>query len=124
MTGAQGAWFTRGMVHKGHGAQGAWCTRCMVHKGHGAQGAWCTRGMVHKGHGSQGAVKLQGATNLVIDLQALTFVPEGNQELVDMFARWSIAYSKVLACHLREDGDVNETLEVSLQSSRLLWVLV
>lgn len=46
-------------------------------------------------------------------LQALTFVPEGNQEMVDMFARWSIAYSKVLMCHLREDGDVQKTMEVS-----------
>ena len=45
-------------------------------------------------------------------LQALTFVPEGNKDMVDMFARWSIAYSKVLMCHLREDGDVQKTMEV------------
>lgn len=56
---------------------------------------------------------LQDVPALAIGLQALTFVPEGNQELVDMFARWSIAYSKVLACHLREEGDVQKTLEVS-----------
>ena len=56
-------------------------------------------------------------THLAIGLQALTFVPEGDQDLVDMFARWSIAYSKVLACHLRVDGDVQKALKVSLQSS-------
>ena len=56
---------------------------------------------------------LQIAVKLVIELQALTFVPEEEPELVDMFARWSIAYSKVLMCHLREDGDVQMELQVS-----------
>ena len=46
-------------------------------------------------------------------MQALTFVPEGKPELVDMFTRWSIAYSKVLMCHLREDSDVQMELQVS-----------
>ena len=55
----------------------------------------------------------KNVNNFAIELQALTFVPEGNQELEDMFARWSIAYSKVLACHLREDGDVHKTMKVS-----------
>ena len=59
------------------------------------------------------AVNLQIVTNLAHGLQALTFVPDGNQELLDMFERWSIAYSKVLTCHLREDGDVQKALEVS-----------
>ena len=46
-------------------------------------------------------------------LQALTFVPGNEPELVDMFKRWSIAYSKTLMCHLREEGDVKAELEVS-----------
>ena len=45
--------------------------------------------------------------------QALTFVPGDDPELVDMFKRWSIAYSKVLMCHLREEGDVESELQVS-----------
>lgn len=45
-------------------------------------------------------------------LQALTFVPDDKPELVDMFMRWSMAYSKVLMCHLREDGDVEKELKV------------
>ncbi len=45
--------------------------------------------------------------------QALTFVPGNETELVDMFKRWSIAYSKTLMCHLREEGDVKAELEVS-----------
>ena len=56
--------------------------------------------------------------------QALTFVPEGNKELTDMFARWSIAYSKVLMCHLREDGDVQKTMEVSSADNDLFsWFM-
>lgn len=46
-------------------------------------------------------------------LQALTFVPGNEPELVDMFKRWSIAYSKTLMCHLREEGDVKAELEAS-----------
>ena len=54
----------------------------------------------------------------ILYMQALTFVPEEKPELVDMFARWSMAYSKVLMCHLREDGDVQMELQVSsLQQS-------
>ena len=49
----------------------------------------------------------------VFVLQALTFVPGNETELVDMFKRWSIAYSKTLMCHLREEGDVKAELEVS-----------
>lgn len=40
------------------------------------------------------------------------FVPEEKSELVDSFQRWSMAYSKVLMCHLREDGDVEKELQV------------
>ena len=47
-------------------------------------------------------------------LQALTFVPGNEPEVVDMFKRWSIAYSKTLMCHLREEGDVKAELEASL----------
>lgn len=38
--------------------------------------------------------------------------------MVDMFARWSIAYSKVLMCHLREDGDVQKTMEVGTATTK------
>ena len=62
---------------------------------------------------------LQTVTIISNGMQALTFVPEGNKELVDMFARWSIAYSKVLMCHLREDGDVHKTMEVSTAKADL-----
>ena len=67
----------------------------------------------HPGSSLLPVVNLQMFPNLANGVQALTFVPEGNQDLVDMFARWSIAYSKVLMCHLREDGDVQKTMEVS-----------
>ena len=55
----------------------------------------------------------QLVAEIVKAMQALTFVPEGKPELVDMFTRWSIAYSKVLMCHLREDSDVQMELQVS-----------
>ena len=65
---------------------------------------------------------LQSVTIIANGMQALTFVPEGNKELTDMFARWSIAYSKVLMCHLREDGDVQKTMEVSTANIGLVVV--
>lgn len=34
-----------------------------------------------------------------------------------MFKRWSISYSKVLMCHLREDGNVQSELKVSSYDS-------
>lgn len=56
--------------------------------------------------------------NIVWCMQALTFVPgnvAGNEEdVVDMFRRWSIAYSKVLMCHLREEKHLEEELKVCL----------
>lgn len=50
-------------------------------------------------------------------------MPGNEPELVDMFKRWSIAYSKVLMCHLREEGDVETELQVghSLHCSLAQW---
>lgn len=47
-------------------------------------------------------------------LQALAFIPGEDPELVDMFRRWSIAYSKTLMCHLRTDHSVKLELQVRL----------
>ncbi|KAL0043408.1 hypothetical protein WJX79_003790 [Trebouxia sp. C0005] len=62
-----------------------------------------------------------GVTNRSRDIfrQALTFVPGNEPELVDMFKRWSIAYSKTLMCHLREEGDVKAELELLARQRRL-----
>ncbi|KAL3146981.1 hypothetical protein ABBQ38_014949 [Trebouxia sp. C0009 RCD-2024] len=62
-----------------------------------------------------------GVTNRSRDIlrQALTFVPEDQPELVDMFTRWSMTYSKVLMCHLREDGDVEKELKGILPPEEL-----
>ena len=67
---------------------------------------------------------LQIFAKLANGMQALTFVPEDKPELVDMFARWSIAYSKVLMCHLREDGNVQMELQVSSLPISLCLLLV
>ncbi|DBA73418.1 hypothetical protein WJX77_011203 [Trebouxia sp. C0004] len=66
-----------------------------------------------------------GVTNRSRDIfrQALTFVPGNESELVDMFKRWSIAYSKTLMCHLREEGDVEAELEAVLQPEELALLL-
>ncbi|KAL3146980.1 hypothetical protein ABBQ38_014948 [Trebouxia sp. C0009 RCD-2024] len=66
-----------------------------------------------------------GVTNRSRDIlrQALTFVPEDKPELVDMFMRWSMAYSKVLMCHLREDGDVEKELKEILPPEELSQLL-
>ena len=45
-------------------------------------------------------------------LQALTFIPGAEPQLVEMFKRWGIAYSKTLMCHLRDDHDVRHELQV------------
>lgn len=45
-------------------------------------------------------------------LQAITFVPAEEEELVDMYKRWAIAYSRTLMCHLRETEDLAEVLKV------------
>ena len=39
------------------------------------------------------------------------FRPE-DVALKELLARWSMAFSKVLMCHLREDGDVQKELQV------------
>lgn len=66
-----------------------------------------------------------GITNRSRDIlrQALTFVPGDDPELVDMFKRWSIAYSKVLMCHLREEGDAESELQDVLQPEELRTLL-
>ena len=45
-------------------------------------------------------------------MQALTFVPPEEVELVDMYKRWAIAYSRTLMCHLRETEDLESVLQV------------
>lgn len=62
-----------------------------------------------------------GITNRSRDIvqQALTFVPGNEPELVEMFKRWSIAYSKALMCHLRDDHDVKDELQGVLQPHEL-----
>ena len=45
-------------------------------------------------------------------MQAITYVPAEEDELVDMYKRWTIAYSRTLMCHLREDEDLAKVLEV------------
>lgn len=40
------------------------------------------------------------------------FRPE-DVALKELLARWSMAFSKVLMCHLREHGDVQAELQVS-----------
>lgn len=44
--------------------------------------------------------------------QAITFVPPEDTKLLDVYKRWSIAFSSVLMCHLREDEDLNAKLQV------------
>ena len=44
--------------------------------------------------------------------QAITFVPAEENELVEMYKRWAIAYSQTLMCHLREDENLAEVLKV------------
>ncbi|KAL3146982.1 hypothetical protein ABBQ38_014950 [Trebouxia sp. C0009 RCD-2024] len=62
-----------------------------------------------------------GVTNRSRDIlrQALMYAPKDRPELVDMFTRWSMAYSKVLMCHLREDGDVEKELQGILPPEEL-----
>ena len=51
-------------------------------------------------------------------LQAITFVPAEEDELVDMYKRWAIAYSRTLMCHLRETEDLAEVLKVRFTALR------
>lgn len=45
-------------------------------------------------------------------MQAISFVPSEEPEVVEMFKRWTIAYPKTLMCHLRENEDLNAVLAV------------
>lgn len=42
------------------------------------------------------------------------FKPE-DVALKELLGKWSIAFSKVLMCHLREDGNVQQEMQVSRQ---------
>ncbi len=45
-------------------------------------------------------------------LQADSWFPESEGELLDMVQRWVVAYSRSLQSHLREDGNVEAELQV------------
>ena len=47
-------------------------------------------------------------------MQAITYVPPEEDELVEMYKRWAIAYSACLMCHLRETEDMEAVLKVQL----------
>lgn len=66
-----------------------------------------------------------GITNRSRDIvrQAITFTPPEETELVEMYKRWSIAYSKTLMCHLREDEDYNIVLKDVLKPDELQMLL-
>ena len=55
-------------------------------------------------------------------MQALTFVPAEETELVEMYKRWTIAYSKTLMCHLRENAELELVLKVPFAACRTLWM--
>lgn len=50
-------------------------------------------------------------------MQAITYVPEEENELVEMYKRWAMAYSRTLMCHLREDENLAEALKVRFAGS-------
>ena len=50
-------------------------------------------------------------------LQAITYVPPEEDELVEMYKRWAIAYSACLMCHLRETEDMEAVLKVQIAQS-------
>ncbi|DBA95288.1 hypothetical protein WJX82_004901 [Trebouxia sp. C0006] len=62
-----------------------------------------------------------GITNRSRDLvrQAITYVPAEEDELIDMYKRWTIAYSRTLMCHLREDEDLAKVLEGTLRPEEI-----
>jgi hypothetical protein len=42
------------------------------------------------------------------------FFKEGDVQLQELLARWTMAFPRVLMCHLREDMDVAKEVAVSL----------
>lgn len=46
-------------------------------------------------------------------LQSLVFFQEGDGRLQELLARWTMAFPRVLMCHLREDMDVAKEVAVS-----------
>ena len=46
------------------------------------------------------------------DMQGLVFFRAEDVALKELLAKWSMAFSKVLMCHLREDGNVEAEMQV------------
>jgi hypothetical protein len=53
-------------------------------------------------------------TNTLYDMpvQAETWLVSADDELLDMVKRWTIAFSRSMQVHLREDGDLEAELKV------------
>lgn len=47
-----------------------------------------------------------------VTLQAESWLPAAEGELLGMVQRWAIAFSRALQVHLREDGDLEAELQV------------
>ena len=45
--------------------------------------------------------------------QAESWFPEAESELLELLQRWTVAFSRSLQTHLREDGDIEAELQVS-----------